>query len=147
MGVFGFGKSIEEKEAEALAHFRASQKRMPQVRQQQQGDLAEPRSLPRHQGAGMSASRQSSHPPGASHRAGQSNGHPATTSGEESSELTSYTVQPGDSLSSIAHRLYGDGSDWLVIYSANRDLIRNPDRIVPGQVLKVPRRRSRQPLS
>jgi nucleoid-associated protein YgaU len=49
-----------------------------------------------------------------------------------------YTVKPGDSLSKIAHHLYGDGSKWHAIFEANRDHIHNPDLIHPGQVLKLP---------
>jgi nucleoid-associated protein YgaU len=50
----------------------------------------------------------------------------------------SYTVASGDSLSKIAQREYGDGSKWRLIYEANRDQIKNPDLIHPGQVLSIP---------
>jgi nucleoid-associated protein YgaU len=49
-----------------------------------------------------------------------------------------YTVNPGDNLSAIAHHLYGDASQWRRIYEANRDKISNPDLIYPGQVLNIP---------
>lgn len=49
-----------------------------------------------------------------------------------------YTVKSGDSLSKIAQREYGDGSQWKKIHEANRDLIKDPDLIHPGQVLKLP---------
>ena len=48
------------------------------------------------------------------------------------------TVQPGDSLSKIAKREYGDADKWHAIYEANRDKIKNPDLIHPGQVLTLP---------
>jgi nucleoid-associated protein YgaU len=48
------------------------------------------------------------------------------------------TVQPGDSLSKIAKREYGDANKWHAIFDANRDRIRNPDLIQPGQVLTLP---------
>ena len=51
---------------------------------------------------------------------------------------TSYTVKSGDSLSKIAAAHYGDASKWKAIYEANRDLIKNPDLIHPGWVLKLP---------
>jgi nucleoid-associated protein YgaU len=54
---------------------------------------------------------------------------------------TNYTVQPGDTLSSIAQRAYNDGSQasWMVIYSANQQVIGgNPNQIRPGQVLTIP---------
>jgi nucleoid-associated protein YgaU len=49
-----------------------------------------------------------------------------------------YTVKSGDSLSKIAKHIYGDASSWHKIYDANRDKIKNPDLIHPGQVLDIP---------
>jgi nucleoid-associated protein YgaU len=48
------------------------------------------------------------------------------------------TVQAGDSLSKIARREYGDANKWHAIFEANRDKIKNPDLIHPGQVLTLP---------
>src|ERR1051325_845872 len=48
-----------------------------------------------------------------------------------------YEVQSGDSLSKIAHHC-GGGLTWQDIYNANRDQIEDPDRIYPGQKLKIP---------
>jgi nucleoid-associated protein YgaU len=53
-------------------------------------------------------------------------------------EPQSYVVVPGDSLSKIAKRYYGDASQWRRIYEANRDQLSNPDLIHPGQRLKIP---------
>jgi len=50
-----------------------------------------------------------------------------------------YIVVKGDSLSKIAKREYGDANKWRTIYEANKDLIKDPDLIYPGQELKVPR--------
>jgi nucleoid-associated protein YgaU len=50
-----------------------------------------------------------------------------------------YTVQPGNSLWQIARRTYGSGVRYLVIYSANLAQIRDPERIYPGQVFKLPK--------
>jgi nucleoid-associated protein YgaU len=47
-------------------------------------------------------------------------------------------VQPGASLWRIAHQAYGEGVRYTVIYAANRDQIRDPDLIFPGQVFAVP---------
>lgn len=47
-------------------------------------------------------------------------------------------VQPGQSLWRIARRSYGRGIRYTVIYQANRDAIRDPDLIYPGQVFTVP---------
>ena len=49
-----------------------------------------------------------------------------------------YVVQKGDSLSKIAKAEYGDANDWRRIYEANKDIIKNPDLIHPGQSLKIP---------
>ena len=49
-----------------------------------------------------------------------------------------YTVVKGDSLSKIAKQLYGDAKKWPQIHEANKDIIKNPDLIHPGQVLKIP---------
>lgn len=49
-----------------------------------------------------------------------------------------FVVQPGNSLWRIARRIYGEGVRYTVIYLANRDQIRDPDLIYPGQVFDLP---------
>ena len=49
-----------------------------------------------------------------------------------------YTVKAGDSLSKIAKRELGDANKWHAIYEANKDRIKNPDLIYPGDVLTLP---------
>ena len=49
-----------------------------------------------------------------------------------------YTVKPGDTLSKIAKEMLGDASAYPRIFEANRDQLSDPDKIKPGQVLKVP---------
>lgn len=49
-----------------------------------------------------------------------------------------YTVANGDTLSHIAKHFYGKASRWQAIFDANRDQLDDPDRIRPGQVLKIP---------
>jgi nucleoid-associated protein YgaU len=49
-----------------------------------------------------------------------------------------YTVKSGDSLSKIAKHVYGDANKWHRIYEANRDKIKNPDLIHPGQEFTIP---------
>jgi nucleoid-associated protein YgaU len=51
---------------------------------------------------------------------------------------TTYTVAKGDTLSHIAQEHYGKASKWRAIFEANRDQIDDPDKIFPGQVLKLP---------
>ena len=50
-----------------------------------------------------------------------------------------YTVEKGDNLSKIAKHFYGK-QDWKRIIDANRDQLSDPDRIHPGQVLRIPAR-------
>ena len=50
----------------------------------------------------------------------------------------SYTVVAGDSLSKIAQREYGSAGKWPAIFEANRDKIKDPNLIHPGQVLTLP---------
>lgn len=61
----------------------------------------------------------------------------AATSGTTVQEQT-YVVVSGDSLSKIAKQFYGDAGKWPRIHEANRDQIKNPDLIHPGQRLKIP---------
>ncbi|MBA2565697.1 MAG: LysM peptidoglycan-binding domain-containing protein [Gemmatimonadetes bacterium] len=49
-----------------------------------------------------------------------------------------YEVKSGDSLSKIAKQVYGNGNDWPRIFEANRDQIKDPDLIHPGQKLVIP---------
>lgn len=51
-----------------------------------------------------------------------------------------YEVVSGDTLSRIAKHEYGDANDWKRIYEANRDILKDPDKIYPGQKLKIPPR-------
>jgi nucleoid-associated protein YgaU len=54
----------------------------------------------------------------------------------EESAVQTYEVKPGDSLSKIATKY--SGVSWKEIYEANRDQLNDPDKIFPGQVLKIP---------
>lgn len=56
-----------------------------------------------------------------------------------------YTVRRGETLPQIAARteIYNESSLWPLIYRANRDQIRDPKQLWPGQVLKIPRHFSR----
>lgn len=49
-----------------------------------------------------------------------------------------YTVKPGDTLSKIAKESLGNANDYQRIFEANRDQLTDPDKIKPGQVLKLP---------
>ena len=59
-------------------------------------------------------------------------------SGASSTATRIYVVVSGDSLSKIAKREYGDANKWKQIFEANRDIIKDPNLIHPGQKLKLP---------
>ena len=50
-----------------------------------------------------------------------------------------YKVKSGDSLSKIAKQFYGDPMKYPVIFDANRPMLSDPDKIYPGQVLRIPK--------
>ena len=50
----------------------------------------------------------------------------------------SYTVQSGDSLSSISRKVYGTPSRWIDIYQANRDRMSSENALRVGQALRIP---------
>lgn len=49
-----------------------------------------------------------------------------------------YTIKSGDSLSKIAEAMYGDSSQHDKIFEANREVIGDPDKIYPGQQIRIP---------
>ncbi len=51
---------------------------------------------------------------------------------------TKYTVKAGDTLSKIAKEHLGDANDYMKIFNANKDVLSDPDKIKPGQVLTIP---------
>lgn len=67
---------------------------------------------------------------------GQTQAAGAATGGGQ--QTRTYTVQAGDSLSKIARQFYGNANDYMRIYDANRDQIKDPNKIQPGQQLVIP---------
>ncbi len=53
-------------------------------------------------------------------------------------EATFYEVKSGDSLSKIAKAHYGDAMKYPMIFEANKPMLKDPDLIYPGQVLRIP---------
>ena len=53
-------------------------------------------------------------------------------------QATTYTVKSGDTLSKIAKQYLGDANAYMRIFEANKDQLNDPDKIKPGQVLKIP---------
>lgn len=56
---------------------------------------------------------------------------------EESVEY--YEIKSGDSLSAIAKRYYGDAMKYTAIFEANRQVIEDPNKIYPGQKIRIPK--------
>ena len=71
----------------------------------------------------------------------KSAGNPEAASATAPAAGSSYTVQSGDTLWKIASRAYGDGSRYPEIFEANRDVLKQPEHILPGQQLIIPPRR------
>lgn len=53
-------------------------------------------------------------------------------------EAKFYTVKKGDYLSKISKEVYGNASKYNVIFDANKPMLKDPDLIYPGQVLRIP---------
>ena len=60
----------------------------------------------------------------------------ATTTATRGSSY--YTIQSGDTLSKIAKEKYGDANAYTKIFEANREVIGDPDKIYPGQQIRIP---------
>ena len=62
-----------------------------------------------------------------------------TVAQEEATVKTEkYTVAKGDTLQKISQKLYGTTKNWYKIFKANKDTVKGPDKIYPGQVINVP---------
>ena len=49
-----------------------------------------------------------------------------------------YTVKSGDTLSAISKQVYGDANKYNKIFEANKPMLKSPEKIYPGQVLRIP---------
>lgn len=65
-------------------------------------------------------------------------GEITVAAGQAEVHATTYTVKSGDTLSKIAKEFLGDANAYNAIFEANRDQLTDPDKIRPGQVLKIP---------
>ncbi|CCP06351.1 hypothetical protein BN440_1307 [Erwinia amylovora MR1] len=61
-----------------------------------------------------------------------------TTSAPAANESEYYTVKSGDTLSAISQSVYGDASQYNKIFEANQPMLSHPDKIYPGQKLRIP---------
>ncbi|HEY4085261.1 MAG TPA: LysM peptidoglycan-binding domain-containing protein [Bryobacteraceae bacterium] len=68
------------------------------------------------------------------------NAQPAaqTSASGAQSNVRTYTVQAGDTLSKISKEFYGNANDYTKIFEANRGTLTDPNRISPGQQLTIP---------
>src|SRR5688572_9050078 len=57
---------------------------------------------------------------------------------EPGSESRMYTVKAGDTLSKIAKQFYGNAGEYEKIFEANKPQLKHPDKIYPGQMLRIP---------
>ncbi len=62
----------------------------------------------------------------------------AAAAGSPSQTQRTYTVQAGDTLSKIAKDQLGSSNAYMEIFNSNLDQLKDPDKIKPGQVLKIP---------
>jgi len=89
------------------------------------------------------------------HESGNSEGHPSISASQAAPAAEpaprsvpptagpkpvsqSYTIQKGDTLSKIAKQFYGDATKYMIIVEANQELIKDPDKIYPGQDIQIP---------
>lgn len=49
-----------------------------------------------------------------------------------------YTVQKGDTLQKISQKFYGTTKKWMKLYEANKDILKGPDKVYPGQTINIP---------
>jgi nucleoid-associated protein YgaU len=66
----------------------------------------------------------------------------ATTAAAEAAKAAAeekyYVIQKGDTLSKIAKEMYGDANKYPHIFEANKPMLTHPDKIYPGQKLRIP---------
>jgi LysM repeat protein len=68
---------------------------------------------------------------------------PAASAPASAPAAETYTVQSGDTLSGIAKKFLGNANAYMEIFNANKDQLSDPDKIKPGQVLKIPQHTNR----
>ena len=69
---------------------------------------------------------------------GQGGAQAITQGATQGQQNQSYTVKAGDTLSKISRQFYGDANEYMRIFYANRDKLKDPDRIQVGQQLVIP---------
>jgi LysM repeat protein len=68
----------------------------------------------------------------------ESQAQSAAAGGGSGRTMQTYTVKPGDTLSKISQQFYGDADEYMRIFYANKDSLKDPDHIRAGQQLSIP---------
>lgn len=63
---------------------------------------------------------------------------PASEIVEQPLAFEQYTVQKNDTLQKISQKFYGTTKDWAKIFQANKDILKGPNKIYPGQTINIP---------
>ncbi|ORM74296.1 peptidoglycan-binding protein LysM [Pantoea wallisii] len=61
------------------------------------------------------------------------------TASDAAAQAEFYTVKKGDTLSAISKQVYGNANEYNKIFEANKPMLTHPDKIYPGQVLRIPK--------
>lgn len=61
------------------------------------------------------------------------------TAPDATEDVEFYEIASGDTLSAIARKFYGNANDYPKIFAANREVIKDPDKIYPGQKIRIPK--------
>ena len=63
---------------------------------------------------------------------------PAVAPASGDKTYTEYTIQKNDTLQKIAQKFYGTTKKWQMLYNENKDVLKGPDKVYPGLVIKIP---------
>ncbi|NQS99473.1 MAG: LysM peptidoglycan-binding domain-containing protein [Candidatus Omnitrophica bacterium] len=63
---------------------------------------------------------------------------PMTAKAEKKVVLQTYKVRKGDTLQKISQKFYGTTKKWSALFEANKDRLKSPDKVYPGQLLNIP---------
>jgi nucleoid-associated protein YgaU len=122
-----FGRQDDDKEREAVQRHREAQQRLGEARRQQQAREQESDTASPQRGRTFNTSPRSR---------GSLAGYPE---GSWRKHFDLYVVKRGDTLWDIALESYGDGNAWDRIQRANPIVLKDPDLIHPGLVLRIPK--------
>ncbi len=146
--VFGIGKTVEEESAEVLAAKQKAEAKAAAIMKETIIDLQlKVEDLDIHIEYDLATINGVAHDQATKEKVvlivGNSNGIASVDDqmevNHEEPEALFYTVVKGDSLGKIAKTYYGNAMKYPEIFEANRPMLKNPDLIYPGQVLRIPK--------